>query len=71
MSVWYDIFGKDCASIFTPCIDFEECTQICGVKKQSLQSRVEDFIHLEDHRVFIFVFVRKSEERRNTKVFCR
>jgi hypothetical protein len=49
---------------------FGECSQICGMKKQSLQARVEDLIHLEDHQVLIVRFVRKAEERRNTKVFC-
>jgi hypothetical protein len=41
------------------------------MKKQRLQARVEDFIHLEDHQVLIVRFVRKAEERRNTKAFCR
>jgi hypothetical protein len=41
------------------------------MKKQRLQARVEDFIHLEDHQVLIVRFVRKAEERRNTKAFCQ
>jgi hypothetical protein len=50
---------------------FGECSQSCGMKKQSLQARVEDLIHLEDHQVLIVRFVRKAEERRNTKVLRR